>query len=165
MILKAVLKRAYLWSCMTMFLLLTEAYHNTAGWNMCLAGMFTAVSRDAGCWYVLTVARRGCTCWYVVTAAGRCSSCWYVLTAARRRYPCWYVLTAARRGYTCWYVLTAALFHNFTLSFLQFMHPELLQCIIDERVWHFLVRNFDFTNVQYLEEKLDEVMTLTVRWP
>jgi len=56
--------------------------------------------------------------------------------------------------------MTAALFHNFTLSFLQFMHPELLQRIIDERVWHLLVGDFDFTNVQYLEEKLYEVMTL-----
>jgi hypothetical protein len=56
--------------------------------------------------------------------------------------------------------MIAALFHNFTLSFLQFVHPELPQCIIDERVWHLLVGNFDFTNVQYLEEKLYEVMTL-----
>jgi len=152
MILKNVLKRAYLWSCMTMLLLFTEAYHNTVGWNMWLAGMFTAVSRGAGCWYVLAVARRGCTCWYVVTAAGRRSSCWYVLTAARR-------------GYTCWYVMTAALFHNFTLSFLQFVHPELLQRIVDERVRHLLVGDFDFTNVQYLQEKLYEVMTLTVHWP
>lgn len=56
--------------------------------------------------------------------------------------------------------MTAALFHNFTLSFLQFMHPELLQCIINERVWYLLVGDFDFTNVQYLEEKLYEVMTL-----
>jgi len=58
--------------------------------------------------------------------------------------------------------MTAALFHNFTLSFLQFVHPELLQRIVDERVRHLLVGDFDFTNVQYLQEKLYEVMTLTV---
>lgn len=40
------------------------------------------------------------------------------------------------------------------------MHPELLQCIIDERVWHLLVGDFDFTNIQYLEEKQYEVKTL-----